>query len=210
MRAETRQTTNDPLSELYLLLDAAGLRPHRDGNAIDAQCPRHPGLRPELRIWVSDDATLKTYCSGGCSAAESDRTLAELRASNNGEVAKIPAARRGVPVAGNDFNKTELGNAERLVARHGPDLIYLGQKGWMVWDDRRFAKEQSRELDARAVETVRNIYREAADDPVQSTRRAMIAHARNSENRHRIQAMADLARHMLAVKPNAWAPQSID
>ncbi len=99
-------------------------------------------------------------------------------------------------------NKTELGNAERLVMRHGPDLIYLGQKGWMVWDGRRFAEERSRELDARAVDTVRHMYRQAADEPTEPARKALADHAHRSEKRHQVQAMTDLARHMRATDPN--------
>lgn len=34
--------------------------------------------------------------------------------------------------------KSDLGNAERLIARHGQDVIWTEELGWLVWDGARF------------------------------------------------------------------------
>lgn len=60
------------------------------------------------------------------------------------------------------FKLTDLGNAERLVARHGKDLRYSPALGWLVWDGRRWQRDASGETMRRAKHTVRQIYAEAA------------------------------------------------
>jgi putative DNA primase/helicase len=92
-------------------------------------------------------------------------------------------------------NRTDLGNAERLVARHGDDLRYLHVWGkWLVWDDRRWAVDETGEVDRRAKEAVRSIWHEAAgcDDP--DDRQALTKHAAASESNSRIRAMIERAR----------------
>jgi len=93
------------------------------------------------------------------------------------------------------FNLTDLGNAKRLVTRHGDDLRYVHPWGkWLAWDGRRWAVDATGEVERRAVETVASIYAEAAnaDDP--DERKAIARHAERSEARGRIDAMIALAR----------------
>ena len=92
------------------------------------------------------------------------------------------------------FNLTDMGNAERLVDRHGGDLLYckpLG--GWFFWDGRRWKPDDTGEVERRAKETVRSIYREAGESVDDSERKALADHARRSEARSRIEAMIALA-----------------
>lgn len=91
---------------------------------------------------------------------------------------------------GKNYTLTDYGNAERLVARHGQDLHYLYAWGkWLVWDGRRWAMDDTGEVERRAKETARSIYAEAAAEPDDSTRKAIAAHAKSSEARSRIDAM---------------------
>jgi P4 family phage/plasmid primase-like protien len=94
-----------------------------------------------------------------------------------------------------DFARTDLGNAERLVARHGDDLLYVHKwKKWLVWDGKRWAIDTSGEVERRAVATVRAIYGEAKRHPDDAVRKALARHAVASESRARIEAMISLAR----------------
>jgi putative DNA primase/helicase len=93
------------------------------------------------------------------------------------------------------FNLTDLGNAERLVARHGDDLRYCHPWGkWLAWDGRRWAVDATGEVERRAVETVASIYTEAANADDKDERKAIARHAERSEARRAIDAMIALAR----------------
>ena len=60
------------------------------------------------------------------------------------------------------FNLTDLGNAERLVAKFGKDLRYCHPwKRWLVWDGRRWATDKTAAARRKARKTVRSIYGEA-------------------------------------------------
>jgi putative DNA primase/helicase len=96
-------------------------------------------------------------------------------------------------VAPDDPHLTDLGNAKRLVARHGQDLRFCGaQNAWLVWDGKHWAWDGSGEVERRAKETVVNLYREAAD-LAGKERHNLIDHARKSESATRIRAMIALA-----------------
>ncbi len=100
----------------------------------------------------------------------------------------------GTPSPSRSFHLTDMGNAERLVARHGDDLLYckpLG--GWLVWDGTRWKRDESGEVERRAKEAVRSIYGEAEKASDDDRRRAIAAHAKASESRVRRDAMIVMA-----------------
>jgi putative DNA primase/helicase len=104
-------------------------------------------------------------------------------------VVPAPPADRGEPK-----HRTELGNAERLVAAHGHRLRYCRPLGkWFAWDDHRWAMDDTGVVERAAKETVRAIYREAADIVDDQQRRAMAQWAMKSEQRSVIKNMIDLA-----------------
>ncbi len=81
------------------------------------------------------------------------------------EVVKLPPS--GIKL-------TELGNAERLVARHGEDLRYCHPwRRWYVWDGRRWQPDATAEVLRRAKETVRAMYGEAAKEDRENRRGAL-------------------------------------
>lgn len=99
---------------------------------------------------------------------------------------------RPQPPAG--FNLTDLGNAERLTARHGEDLRHVPAWGrWLVYDGIRWRVDDTGEVERRAKEAVRSIYGEAEDAPDQAARKELARHAMRSEARGRIEAMIALA-----------------
>jgi putative DNA primase/helicase len=101
------------------------------------------------------------------------------------------------------FNRTDVGNAKRLIHRHGHNLRYcwLWSK-WLVWDGRRWIRDDSGEVFRLAKDTVANIYREAAVAPDDETRKALAGHAMRSEAGARIKEMVDLARSDVPIMPD--------
>lgn len=90
---------------------------------------------------------------------------------------------------------TDLGNAKRLVERHGHDIRYCtARNSWLVWGGHSWLWDESGEVERRAKETVLNLYREAADLLDKKERVELISHARRSEAATRIRAMMDLAK----------------
>lgn len=116
-----------------------------------------------------------------------------------------------------DFPLTDVGNAERLVLRHGHDLHYChGSSSWYIWDGKRWRRDDSGEIERRAKETIRAMAAEARDlfdvaanltqaagedqekqkqaAAVQKKADALLTWARKSEAAPRIAAMIALAR----------------
>ncbi len=91
-------------------------------------------------------------------------------------------------------HSTDLGNARRLVAQHGADLRYCdGLGGWLVWDRRRWAQDDTGEAMRRAKATAAAIWAEVAEQPDEDSRKAMAAWAKASEGAARLRAMVELA-----------------
>ena len=92
---------------------------------------------------------------------------------------------------------TDYGNAERLVHQHAQDLHFAPGIGWLVWDGRRWARDQDGAAMRRAKATVRTMREEAAklgekgDD--------LWKHAQRSEAHARLGAAIALAESEEAV-----------
>ncbi len=115
------------------------------------------------------------------------RAKAQFRIVQDEEAAPIPDA--------DDPHLTDLGNAKKLVARHGHDLRYCGARSaWFAWDGRRWKLDDSGEIVRRAKETVLSWYGDAAELPSNKERRALLKHAMTCESVSKIKAMIDLAR----------------
>jgi putative DNA primase/helicase len=98
-----------------------------------------------------------------------------------------------------------LGNAERLVRLFGDRIRFVPQWGWLVWDGERWARDNGNQrITELAEETVRQIYREAAEaqDPEERAKLAKWAIA--SESRQRITALIDLAAPMCLASPDEF------
>lgn len=102
------------------------------------------------------------------------------------------------------FNLTDLGNGERLIARHGGDLRYCTPWAkWLVWDGKRWSVDATQEVRQRARETVRAIYTEASSAVGEKERREIAQHAIRSEAGARVDAMVSLAQMDCPVLPEA-------
>ncbi len=99
------------------------------------------------------------------------------------------------PTLNAGYRLTDLGNSERLVARHGNDLRYVASEGsWFVWDGLRWARDVTDAVVQHAAETVRAMYTDAAAQRSTDHRKELARHATRSESVSRIRAMIELAR----------------
>lgn len=95
-----------------------------------------------------------------------------------------------------DFNLTDLGNAERLVKRHGENIRYLTRsKTWHIWDGRAWTEDESAVIFTLAKETIRTLYEEAYTLRNDDLRKKASAWALKSEEERRFNAIVRLAAH---------------
>ena len=103
------------------------------------------------------------------------------------------------------FHRTDLGNACRLVARHGDDLRYVPDfKKWLTWDGARWLFDEDGEVMRCAKQTALSIYGEAAAERDNERRKALAVWAAKSEGEQRLRAMLELAKSEpgVPVRPN--------
>ncbi len=90
---------------------------------------------------------------------------------------------------------TDLGNAKRLVARHGPYFRWCeAWKCFLVWDGQRWAKDDSGQVMRWAKDTARAMYAEAALKADKEMRKEVAKHALDTEADARLRAMVNLAK----------------
>lgn len=148
--------------------------------------------------------------SAGLSESEISQTLASARRKVGGKARDLSHVGKGRPaieladvpieavpdvdtrLAG--LPRTDLGNAERLIARFGADLRYCpAWKNWFVWDGRRFAPDETGAVFRLAERTVRGMLHETATLDDADERKAHAGWQRASESRARIESMIKLA-----------------
>lgn len=89
---------------------------------------------------------------------------------------------------------TDLGNAQRLVDRHGNDFRHVGDwRAWLTFDGRRWDRDVTGEISRRAKDTARALWREASEASDADDRKARSKHASASESARGIRAMVELA-----------------
>jgi putative DNA primase/helicase len=88
---------------------------------------------------------------------------------------------------------TDVGNARRFVLDHGRDLRYVPAWGWLMWDGRRWTRDDTLGVMRRARHTVAGLYAEAAYADDDTDRKALAKHAMRSESEARLKAMVSLA-----------------
>ena len=123
---------------------------------------------------------------------------------SGGEVLQFPSNGHGSLQLTARFNTTDMGNAERFVARHGADVLYCYPWGrWLVWTGTRYERDDAGMVHKLGKETVRSIHGEAAVEVDDERRKALAKHARASEAESRIKAMLELVKPEVPVSPDA-------
>lgn len=101
-------------------------------------------------------------------------------------------------------DKTDIGNAQRLVDRYGHDIKYTNTHGWLYWDGSYWRRLNSTEyIKARAIDTVQTISIEADALTDAEEQGRMIRWRQTSSSSSRINAMVDLARSMPGIAMDA-------
>lgn len=106
---------------------------------------------------------------------------------------KIKAAQRA------KAQRSDAGNADRLIIDHGDDILFVVGAGWHFWDGKRWCRDDHGELLRRARMTVQAMRAEAARLADKDDREALWKFATASEKRERLKAMVGLAEIDLAV-----------
>jgi putative DNA primase/helicase len=100
---------------------------------------------------------------------------------------------------------TDMGNAQRLVSRHGKDLRYCpAWKKWLVWDGKRWRVDDTGEVIRRAKDTMRELTRAAVEIEDADKRAVAVKRALASQSVYKIGAMVQLAQCEpgIPVRPN--------
>ena len=89
------------------------------------------------------------------------------------------------------FRLTDIGNAERLIDQFGRDLRYVpAWKTWLVWDQRRWAYDTTKQVERYAKAAVRSMLGDARNPHCpDDIKAALRAHAYKSESNKSINAM---------------------
>ncbi len=99
------------------------------------------------------------------------------------------------------FHLTELGNAERLIAKHGTNIRYVLKRScWIVWNGLRWVPDDTRRVQSLAIDTVMSMHVETAH-PNTPNRKALSAHAFRSESKRALSAMLAIAEDKCVITP---------
>lgn len=164
---------------------------------------------PSVRVFAWPDAPEKGDAADFVAAGLGRPQLNDIWLAGR-EIDAEPEPEPDAPTEepGADLHLTDMGNAERLIRRHGPDLRYCAAwKRWVVWGGETWASDGDGLVQERAKETVLAIYEEgvAAGSPERAA--ALWKHAQRSESAGRIHALIDLAR---SVKRLVVSPDDLD
>lgn len=190
---------------LATLLDYGSTLDVRDLDDIVKVAADPLGMRPE---------TLRQYL-GGLTDRQGDSQ--PLQGSTHAPAAVPVAMEKVRPIRSRivalptnpDLNKisrpghrphTDLGNSERLVDKFGDDIRFSAQLGgYLVWNGRCWALDQTGAAVTLAKQATRAIYLEAATADTADERKALSDWARRSEAAARITAMLQLAQSSIPV-----------
>jgi putative DNA primase/helicase len=90
------------------------------------------------------------------------------------------------------FSDTDIANAQRFASQHGTDVRFTPERGWMVWDGRRWASDDKAiRVQALAKQTALAIFDEVKNA---SERDELYRHAKRSQSKQAIESMLWLAR----------------
>jgi len=106
-----------------------------------------------------------------------------------------------------DDHLTDLGNARRLIAIHGQDLLHCAGLGWMIWDGRRWERDSTGAVQRRAKsiastwasdsEIVLSTLRFAVDDEerdaIEGRAGTVAAWSKSCESAHTLRAVLEVA-----------------
>ena len=105
------------------------------------------------------------------------------------------------------FIPSDIGNAERLIARHGAQLRYVAKwKSWLVWTGTHWERDECGTVERACKDTLRALAHEALDLEDKAQRAVMLKHALASESNSRVRGMIERARAEpgVSVRHDIW------
>ena len=84
-----------------------------------------------------------------------------------------------------DFKRTDFGNAERFIARHGDDVRFCPSVGWYVWDGTRWQPDDFNKVTQLFKQMVRDMYKECIDIEDEESRKGAVKFVTSLENKTR-------------------------
>ncbi len=101
------------------------------------------------------------------------------------------------------YDNTDLGNARRFADRFCDDARYCHKwKQWLVWDGRRWERDNTGKVNRMAYELVRDMQILAPQISDDDKRSAAIKWALSSQSANRLTAIVKLAQSLLPVRPD--------
>jgi putative DNA primase/helicase len=99
-----------------------------------------------------------------------------------------------------DIHLTDLGNARRVLQRHGQDLHYCHPwKSWLTWDGRRWAVDERAGAAGRMKETQGHLYRETAERIKELSQ----VEEKNEEQEKELSRLVGFLKHLLKWEEDA-------
>jgi putative DNA primase/helicase len=99
------------------------------------------------------------------------------------------------------FVQADLGNANRLVHRHGRDIRYcFDTRHWLVWTGSRWADDRQSLIQGKADEMVHEMYQSAYSIDNEKEAKKQSAWALQSQNRSRLDSMIALAQAKVPIE----------
>jgi P4 family phage/plasmid primase-like protien len=96
--------------------------------------------------------------------------------------------------SGDQHELTDMGNARRLIDNHSTAIRYVGDwNSWLVWDNRRWRRDNTNQTELMAKSTIRSILTEATTIEDDDRRKATVKHAFGSQSARAVRAMTGLA-----------------
>ncbi len=92
-----------------------------------------------------------------------------------------------------EIHRTDLGNSLRLVKKYSDRLRFSKSHGWLVYDKKRWKRDDLQEAIVCTKATIRSIYVEAAESDDRKERKQLADWALASESSSRVMAMLKLA-----------------
>lgn len=92
-------------------------------------------------------------------------------------------------------NLTDLGNARRFVRRYADAVRYVApwRQPWLIWDDHRWAPDETGEIARFGKTVIRELYKEALNEPDADKGEKIAKHAHGCETAGRLNSMLELA-----------------
>jgi putative DNA primase/helicase len=116
-------------------------------------------------------------------------------------VATIAASVARYPVPDQE-QYSDRWNAQKLIAKCGNDLRYVpAWRVWLVWDGKRWKRDDTQQAERWADDVIRSLYAEAAQITDSAKRQELAEWARRSESAHAQEAMLRTAEKFVAIAP---------